>query len=445
MPRSEMARTLRFSVGLLAVAACFVPVALGVLHAEQSLQQQFAAFKQKYSRSYKDATEEAFRFRMFKQSMERAKEEAAANPYATFGVTQFSDMSPEEFRATYLNGAKYYAAALKRPRKVVNVSTGKAPPAIDWRKKGAVTPVKDQGKCGSCWAFSAIGNIEGQWKVAGHELTSLSEQMLVSCDNMDYGCRGGFLDRALKWIVSSNKGNVFTEESYPYDSTDGDVPPCNKSGKVVGAKISGLINLPKDENAIAEWLAKNGPIAIAVDASSFLDYTGGVLTSCSSDALNHGVLLVGYDDSSKPPYWIIKNSWGKKWGEEGYIRVEKGTNQCLMKEYARSAVVSGPPPPPPTPTFTQELCEGAECQSKCTKATFPTGKCVQLSGAGSVIASCGSNNLTQIVYPLSSSCSGFSVPLTVPLDKCLPIVVGSVMYECSAKAPTESARLVRHE
>ncbi|CCD12273.1 unnamed protein product [Trypanosoma congolense IL3000] len=363
MPRSEMTRTLRFSVGLLAVAACFVPVALGVLHAEQSLQQQFAAFKQKYSRSYKDATEEAFRFRVFKQNMERAKEEAAANPYATFGVTRFSDMSPEEFRATYHNGAEYYAAALKRPRKVVTVSTGKAPDAVDWRKKGAVTPVRDERLCDSSWAFSAIGNIEGQWKVAGHELTSLSEQMLLSCDTREDGCGGGLMDRAFQWIVSSNKGNVFTEQSYPYASTDGDVPRCNKSGKVVGAKISDYVDLPQDENAIAEWLAKNGPVAIAVEATSLQRYTGGVLTSCISEQLDHGVLLVGYDDTSKPPYWIIKNSWGKGWGEEGYIRIEKGTNQCLMKNYASSAVVSGPvpPPPPPPPTFTQEFCEGAQC------------------------------------------------------------------------------------
>ncbi|CCD15017.1 unnamed protein product [Trypanosoma congolense IL3000] len=293
--------------------------------------------------------------------MERAKEEAAANPYATFGVTRFSDMSPEEFRATYHNGAEYYAAALKRPRKVVNVSTGRPPMTVDWRKKGAVTPVKDEGKCDSFWAFSAIGNIEGQWKIAGHELTSLSGQMLVSCDKKNYGCEGGLMDRAFQWIVSSNKGNVFTEQSYPYDSSWGDVPACNMSGKVVGAKISSYVDLPQDENAIAEWLAKNGPVAIAVDATSFRSYTGGVLTSCISRRLDHGVLLVGYDDTSKPPYWIIKNSWGKGWGEWGYIRIEKGTNQCLVQEYASSAVVSGPPPPPPTPTFTQELCEGAEC------------------------------------------------------------------------------------
>ncbi|CCD12886.1 unnamed protein product [Trypanosoma congolense IL3000] len=361
MPRSEMTRTLRFSVGLLAVAACFVPVALGVLHAEQSLQQQFAAFKQKYSRSYKDATEEAFRFRVFKQNMERAKEEAAANPYATFGVTRFSDMSPEEFRATYHNGAEYYAAALKRPRKVVNVSTGRPPMTVDWRKKGAVTPVKDQGKCDSSWAFSAIGNIEGQWKIAGHELTSLSEQMLVSCDTNDLGCELGLKDPAFQWILWSNKGNVFTEQSYPYASGGGNVPTCDMSGKVVGAKISNMRYLPLDEDTIAEWLARKGPVAIAVDATSFQRYTGGVLTSCISRRLNYGALLVGYDDTSKPPYWIIKNSWGKGWGEEGYIRIEKGTNQCLVKNLPSSAVVSVPPPPPPTPTFTQELCEGAEC------------------------------------------------------------------------------------
>ncbi|CCD14932.1 unnamed protein product [Trypanosoma congolense IL3000] len=197
--------------------------------------------------------------------------------------------------------------------------------------------------------------------------------MLVSCDTEDLGCAGGLMDNAFKWIVSSNKHNVFTEQSYPYASKGGNVPPCRMSGKVVGAKIRDHVDLPKDENAIAEWLAKNGPVAIAVDATSFQDYTGGVLTSCISKQLDHGVLLVGYDDTSKPPYWIIKNSWSEKWGEEGYIRIEKGTNQCLMKNYATSAVVHRPvpPPPPPASTFTQEFCEGAECQSGCTKATFP--------------------------------------------------------------------------
>ncbi|CCD15012.1 unnamed protein product [Trypanosoma congolense IL3000] len=380
MPRSEMTRTLRFSVGLHAVAACFVPVALGVLHAEQSLQQQFAAFKQKYSRSYRDATEEAFRFRVFKQNMERAKEEAAANPYATFGVTRFSDMSPEEFRATYHNGAEYYAAALKRPRKVVNVSTGKAPPAIDWRKKGAVTPVKDQGQCDSSWAFSAIGNIEGQWKVAGHELTSLSEQMLVSCDTNDFGCGGGFSDPAFKWIVSSNKGNVFTEQSYPYASGGGNVPTCDKSGKVVGAKIRDRVDLPRDENAIAEWLAKNGPVAIAVDATSFQSYTGGVLTSCISKEMNSAVLLVGYDDTSKPPYWIIKNSWSKGWGEKGYIRIEKGTNQCLVKNTRTPPFVSGPPPPTPTPTL-RRICARVPNAKLMPQSPIPNGQLLQFKGA----------------------------------------------------------------
>ncbi|AAZ11659.1 cysteine peptidase precursor [Trypanosoma brucei brucei TREU927] len=450
MPRTEMVRFVRLPVVLLAMAACLASVALGSLHVEESLEMRFAAFKKKYGKVYKDAKEEAFRFRAFEENMEQAKIQAAANPYATFGVTPFSDMTREEFRARYRNGASYFAAAQKRLRKTVNVTTGRAPAAVDWREKGAVTPVKDQGQCGSCWAFSTIGNIEGQWQVAGNPLVSLSEQMLVSCDTIDSGCNGGLMDNAFNWIVNSNGGNVFTEASYPYVSGNGEQPQCQMNGHEIGAAITDHVDLPQDEDAIAAYLAENGPLAIAVDATSFMDYNGGILTSCTSEQLDHGVLLVGYNDNSNPPYWIIKNSWSNMWGEDGYIRIEKGTNQCLMNQAVSSAVVGGPtppppPPPPPSATFTQDFCEGKGCTKGCSHATFPTGECVQTTGVGSVIATCGASNLTQIIYPLSRSCSGPSVPITVPLDKCIPILIGSVEYHCSTNPPTKAARLVPHQ
>ncbi|KAH8618162.1 putative Papain family cysteine protease [Trypanosoma vivax] len=136
------------------------------------------------------AAEEAFRLRVFEDNMRRSRMYAAANPHATFGVTPFSDLTPEEFRTRYHNGERHFEAARGRVRTLVQVPPGKAPAAVDWRRKGAVTPVKDQGTCGSCWSFSAIGNIEGQWAAAGNPLTSLSEQMLVSCDFKDNGCGG---------------------------------------------------------------------------------------------------------------------------------------------------------------------------------------------------------------------------------------------------------------
>ncbi|PWU84778.1 putative cysteine peptidase [Trypanosoma cruzi] len=161
--------------------------------------------------------------------------------------------------------------------------------------------------------------------------------MLVSCDKTDSGCGGGLMNNAFEWIVQENNGAVYTEGSYPYASGEGISPPCTTSGHTVGATITGHVELPQDEAQIAAWLAVNGPVAVAVDASSWMTYTGGVMTSCVSEQLDHGVLLVGYNDSAAVPYWVIKNSWTTQWGEDGYIRIAKGSNQCLVKEEASSA------------------------------------------------------------------------------------------------------------
>ncbi|EAN84100.1 cysteine peptidase, putative [Trypanosoma cruzi] len=326
---------------VLVVMACLVPAATASLHAEETLTSQFAEFKQKHGRVYESAAEEAFRLSVFRENLFLARLHAAANPHATFGVTPFSDLTREEFRSRYHNGAAHFAAAQERARVPVKVEVVGAPAAVDWRARGAVTAVKDQGQCGSCWAFSAIGNVECQWFLAGHPLTNLSEQMLVSCDKTDSGCSGGLMNNAFEWIVQENNGAVYTEDSYPYASGEGISPPCTTSGHTVGATITGHVELPQDEAQIAAWLAVNGPVAVAVDASSWMTYTGGVMTSCVSEQLDHGVLLVGYNDSAAVPYWIIKNSWTTQWGEEGYIRIAKGLNQCLVKEEASSAAKHG--------------------------------------------------------------------------------------------------------
>ncbi|KAF8296336.1 hypothetical protein TcBrA4_0067850 [Trypanosoma cruzi] len=178
------------------------PAATASLHAEETLASQFAEFKQKHGRVYGSAAEEAFRLSVFRANLFLARLHAAANPHATFGVTPFSDLTREEFRSRYHNGAAHFAAAQERARVPVDVEVVGAPAAKDWREEGAVTAVKNQGICGSCWAFAAIGNIEGQWFLAGNPLTRLSEQMLVSCDNTNSGCGGGSPFRASSglWI-----------------------------------------------------------------------------------------------------------------------------------------------------------------------------------------------------------------------------------------------------
>lgn len=440
-------------VTLLVIVTCLVHVAMASLHADVAPASRFAAFKQKYGKTYGSSVEEAFRLNVFTQNMRLAERHAAANPHATFGVTPFSDLTREEFRSRYHNAAQHFAAAKRRLRTRVGVDVGGAPAAVDWRTEGVVTPVKDQSQCGSCWAFSAIGNIEGQWRLAGNPLTSLSEQMLVSCDTDDAGCDGGLMDNAFTWIVEKHNGTVYTEESYPYVSGTGEEPTCQGAGHKVGAVITGHVDLPQDENQMAAWLANNGPIAVAVDASDFQTYSGGILTSCSSQQTNHGVLLVGYNDSSEPPYWIIKNSWSTAWGEEGYIRIEKGTNQCLVNEYPCSAVVDGrdpnttttttspPGPPPSSLSFVQKRCTDTKCSGGCANMTLPTGRCLAVRGGGSAIVTCTQTSVNEKIFLFSKTCSGFSFPISTPLNKCITLPRGSVEYFCSTRASEEPSGL----
>nr|prf Cys protease:ISOTYPE=1 [Trypanosoma rangeli] len=454
------ARTLSL-VAVLVVVLCLLPAAMASLRVEETLASQFAAFKQRHGKVYGSAAEEAFRLGVFKENLLFARLHAAANPHASFAVTPFSDLTREEFRSRYHNAAAHFAAAQKRVRVPVEVEVevGGPPAAVDWRARGAVTAIKDQGNCSSCWAFSTIGNIEGQWHLAGNPLTGLSEQMLVSCDNADNGCDGGLMDSAFDWIVEQNNGSVYTEASYSYVSGGGDSQTCDMSDHVVGAVISGHVDLPQDEDKMAAWLAVNGPLAIAVDATSFMSYTGGVLTNCVSDQLDHGVVLVGYNDSSNPPYWIIKNSWGADWGEEGYIRIQKGTNQCLVKNYACSAVVGGPAPTPnPSTTTTttsapgpsllvQQLCSGPGCTTGCVNSSFPTGQCVHF-GRVSAILTCDATSAVEKLFPLSTDCTGPSLPVSVPLNKCLSFFIGSVEFFCVSSAtarPIEVDKLSRYQ
>ena len=338
---------MRAFFAVVAVMAMCAAVGLcGTLQAPVDYKPLFAEFKQAFGRVYASEREEQARYEIFVSNMLVASAEQAVNPLAKFGVNGFSDMSAAEFAARYRSGARHFAAANATAtaaagaagvaEKVLASSAGQA---IDWRKKNAVTAVKNQGSCGSCWSFSATGNIEGQWAIKKGQLVSLSEQELVSCDTVDSACDGGLMDNAFNWLIRNRAGEIGTAASYPYVSGNGNVPACKKD-LVVGAKISSSKALAKNEVTIADYLFANGPIAVAVDATSWQSYNGGVLTSCISSQLNHGVLAVGFDDNASPAYWIIKNSWGTSWGESGYIRIRKGTNACLIREYAVTSIVA---------------------------------------------------------------------------------------------------------
>ncbi|KPA74662.1 cathepsin L-like protease (CPB) [Leptomonas pyrrhocoris] len=400
------------AVACVVLAAAAVPA--HALHATSSAAALFAEFKQTYGRAYATQAEEARRLRNFVHNLEATKVHQARNPHATFGVTKFFDLSEAEFRRHYLNGASHFKSAMKLAATlpVVSADVSAAPATKDWRDEGAVTPVKDQGQCGSCWAFSAVGNIESQWKVAGHPLVRLSEQQLVSCDDVDMGCNGGIMDQAYDWLINNANGNMYTEESYPYVSGSGLEPHCNDSSDlVIGASIEGHVSIKQDEDVMAAWLAEHGPIAIAVDANAFQSYRSGILTDCNGGRLNHGVLLVGYNTTNEIPYWVIKNSWGADWGEGGYIRVRKGTNECLITEYPVSATVSGnatttttKAPQPMVVEYT--ACQDRHCHKNCTTKRLPVGECLKGHNTSSILL-CGRDQVVEASYA-SSDCSGLA-------------------------------------
>lgn len=208
--------------------------------------------------------------------------------------------------------------------------------SIDWRSKGAVTEVKYQGTCGSCWSFGATSDLEGAWYLAGHRRVSLSEQQLVSCDKKDLGCEGGLQQNAFEYIKSV--GGVMSEADYPYVSENSTEPMCRPSFGSFAAtledwvQVSDVEHIGRSEQDIAKYVFRNGPVTIGINALPMQFYVGGIhdpfTFECPESELNHAVTIVGFQLDGPKPYWIVKNSWGTAWGEDGYYRLSMGKNAC---------------------------------------------------------------------------------------------------------------------
>ncbi|CAL1540040.1 unnamed protein product [Lymnaea stagnalis] len=213
--------------------------------------------------------------------------------------------------------------------------------SVDWRTRGAVTGVKDQGLCGSCWAFSTIGSVEGQHFKATGSLVSLSESNLVDCSTANLGCNGGSMEKGFQYII--NNGGIDTESSYPYTPQQSS---CQFSSINIGAKISSYSKVTiGSEDDLQKAVAMVGPVSVAIDATnqrSFQLYKGGVYDepACSTSQLDHAVLVVGYGTSGNQDYWTVKNSWGTSWGESGYIFMSRNKrNQCGIASAAIYPIV----------------------------------------------------------------------------------------------------------
>lgn len=352
----------------------------------------FAEFKAKYGVEYESESEELFRFATFKENLGEIDALNAQNPHATFGPTRYADNTREErvrrrmsFEASrsemtqgeFAPGSPDDCAACRMFPHFSTHTKDNLPDNFDWRALGAVTGVKNQADCGSCWSFSAAADIEGAHFLATGILESLSPQQLVDCDTVNFGCDGGYPYAAMQYV--SRVGGLMTWDMLPYKShLDRDhTPACNKTllddalrTKSV-AHISGFQTValgPRDEALMRLYLVKNGPLSVALNANGMDFYVHGVVGcpdaqdcgagsishpnpnatfSCDPTSLDHAVLLVGYGTQSTPkngdiPYWLIKNSWADTWGEDGYYRLVRGVDACGISNMAVHSVVKPP-------------------------------------------------------------------------------------------------------
>uniref|UniRef100_A0A4W4FVT2 Cathepsin La n=1 Tax=Electrophorus electricus TaxID=8005 RepID=A0A4W4FVT2_ELEEL len=247
------------------------------------------------------------------------------------GMNQFGDMTNEEFRQM-MNGYKYSPKKKSKGSLFIEPNFMEVPRHVDWREKGYVTHVKDQGQCGSCWAFSTTGALEGQHFRKTGNLVSLSEQNLMDCSwpEGNHGCDGGHMDQGFQYVQDNN--GIDSEASYPYLAKDGS---CHYDPQFNAANDTGYVDIPSGkEQALMKAVAAVGPVAVAIDAGqqSFQFYHSGIYyeKNCSTKELDHGVIVVGYGyegvDEDVKKYWIVKNSWSEKWGNKGYIYMAKDQN-----------------------------------------------------------------------------------------------------------------------
>jgi len=250
---------------------------------------------------------------------------------AILGATVFSDLTLEEFQAANIRGLKT-SSELGLPKVGTHEFKGEAlAESIDWTTKGAVTPVKNQGQCGSCWSFSTTGGLEGAYQVSSGNLVSMSEQQFVDCDRSDSGCNGGLMDQAFSFAQSNA---IATEESYPYRGVDGSCRSSFTTALAQGA-VTGYSDVGRDSSSLISALNQQ-PVSVAIEAdqSVFQQYRGGVIQSGCGSQLDHGVLAVGYDGNTIK----VKNSWGASWGVNGYVQMD--ASQCGITQSASYPHVS---------------------------------------------------------------------------------------------------------
>lgn len=356
---------------------------------EDDAQSLFSEFINKFAKKYESTSEFVKRFRVFRENLERMafiNSEVKDDRLARLGINKFSDLTIDEFRAQYLLPRRRVPSFSEERYASPIAHTMDLPATFDWRDHGAVTPVRDQGTVGTCWAFSTVENVESQWFLAGNNLTVLSVEQVVDCDytedphniNSDCGVFGGWPYLAYQYIMRT--GGLTSEATYPYCCGTGDCFPCqaqgynktrcgppvpscdpkqnkcqyvqdliaqrdqrfstqsNQADYGYVATIKDWTAVAKNETEIAAQLVSRGPLSILIDASWLSYYKSGIWppnsSTCSQTDTDHAVLLVGYGAD----YWIVRNSWGKDWGMDGYFYLQKGSNACAINTGVTSSI-----------------------------------------------------------------------------------------------------------
>lgn len=312
---------------------------------DKSEWNQFVIFQEKFSKKYDSLQELENRFQVFRSNIRTINDHNLDKTQNfTMGINKFTDLTAEEFKQQYIGNTKTQVGGYGC--KTYSSSASFTPVSIDWRTKGAVTSVKDQGQCGSCWTFSATGAIEGAWAISKGQLVDFSEQELVDCATGvaygSHGCSGGQMDGAFKFVIANGQ---CTNAAYPYTSgvtkTGGS---CQKCTSV--AQLSSCSDVKSNDQLSLKGAVSQQPVAIAISADTryFQSYSGGILDSSTCyTSLDHGVLITGYGEENGKKYWLVKNSWGPTWGMDGYVKI-------LRSESTNDAGVCGIAMMPSFPT-----------------------------------------------------------------------------------------------
>nr|APM86430.1 dionain 4 [Dionaea muscipula] len=339
----------------------------------------------RHRKNYNGLGEKEKRFEIFKDNLAFVDEHNAVDRPYKLGLNRFADLTNDEFRSMYLGAKRDDTRKMlkgKSDRYAFRVGDDEElPAAVDWREKGAVGPVKDQGQCGSCWAFSTIGAVEGINQIVTGDLILLSEQELVDCDtSYNSGCNGGLMDYAFEFITQN--GGIDSEEDYPYAAENNMCDQNRRNAKVV--TIDGYEDVPENDEKSLQKAVAHQPVSVAIEAGggAFQLYESGVFTGHCGTNLDHGVVAVGYGTENGIDYWIVRNSWGSSWGENGYIKMERNVNhtntgKCGIAMEASYPIKTSlnppnpgptppspatPPPPPPTVCDDYYSCsEGTTC------------------------------------------------------------------------------------